>query len=230
MKTSNAIIVLLSAALLVLLAANAKAQGMGEIRGIVTDSLTGKPMEGVSVSMIYKGYPQATITDTDGSYSFKPLEPGTYTLTFQVFGRKPFNAIGITVFAEGIKFHDQKVGSGIELPDIVVRPDNIDMKKPVNITTISAGEIGKLAGPRDIGGIVCGVAGVQPVDQKGRQLSIRGSRPDATQYIIDGVKVIGEPYVPQMGIEQVSVITGGLPAQYGDTTSGVIIITTKGMK
>jgi hypothetical protein len=46
-------------------------------------------------------------------------------------------------------------------------------------------------------------------------------------YIIDGVKVTGDPQVPQRGLEEIVVITGGIPAQYGDTTSGVVIITTK---
>src|SRR5665213_507871 len=60
----------------------------------------------------------------------------------------------------------------------------------------------------------------------GGPLSIRGSRSDATQYIVDGVKVAYTP--PQSGIEQITTITGGLPAQYGDATGGVIEITTRG--
>ena len=34
--------------------------------------------------------------------------------------------------------------------------------------------------------------------------------------------------VPTSGIEQITVITGGLPAQYGDATGGIISVTTKG--
>ena len=34
--------------------------------------------------------------------------------------------------------------------------------------------------------------------------------------------------MPNSAIEQVSVITGGIPAQYGDVTGGVINITTRG--
>jgi hypothetical protein len=45
--------------------------------------------------------------------------------------------------------------------------------------------------------------------------------------MIDGVKVIGEPQLPNQGIAEMVVITGGLPAQFGDTTSGVVLITTK---
>ena len=34
--------------------------------------------------------------------------------------------------------------------------------------------------------------------------------------------------LPQRGIEQITVTTGGLEAQYGDVTGGVIAITTRG--
>ena len=41
------------------------------------------------------------------------------------------------------------------------------------------------------------------------------------------MKVRGGLGVPQGGIEQI-VITGGVPAQYGDATGGIISVTTKG--
>ena len=45
---------------------------------------------------------------------------------------------------------------------------------------------------------------------------------------IDGIRVIGNSSVPQSAIEQVDVILGGVPARYGDVTSGIINVTTKG--
>ena len=57
---------------------------------------------------------------------------------------------------------------------------------------------------------------------------LRGARSDATTYFVDGVKVYGTPGLPQQSIEQINVITGGVPANYGDVTSGVISISTRG--
>ena len=34
--------------------------------------------------------------------------------------------------------------------------------------------------------------------------------------------------LPQSAIDQMTVVTGGLPAQYGDATGGIISITTQG--
>ena len=57
---------------------------------------------------------------------------------------------------------------------------------------------------------------------------MRGSRENATAYYVDGIKVRGAIGVPTSGIEQITVVTGGLPAQYGDATGGIIAVTTKG--
>ncbi|MBX7094179.1 MAG: carboxypeptidase-like regulatory domain-containing protein [Flavobacteriales bacterium] len=57
-------------------------------------------------------------------------------------------------------------------------------------------------------------------------LTIRGAREDATVFYIDGVKIRGEANVPASSIESIVVYTGGIPANYGDVTGGVIDIRT----
>ena len=69
-------------------------------------------------------------------------------------------------------------------------------------------------------------AGIYQRDE-GDGVNIRGSRGDATEYYIDGIKVRGSMGVPTSGIER-TVITGGVPAKYGDATGGIISVTTKG--
>ena len=56
-------------------------------------------------------------------------------------------------------------------------------------------------------------AGIYQRDE-GDAVNIRGSRSDATEYYIDGIKVRGALGVPTSGIEQIKVVTGGVPAQY----------------
>ena len=45
---------------------------------------------------------------------------------------------------------------------------------------------------------------------------------------IDGIRVRGSSSLPAAAIEQVDVVLGGVPAQYGDATGGIINVTTKG--
>ena len=71
-------------------------------------------------------------------------------------------------------------------------------------------------------------AGIYQSDSDGA-VNVRGSRSNATAYYIDGIKITGNSNVlPQSAIDQMTVVTGGLPAQYGDATGGIISITTRG--
>ena len=71
--------------------------------------------------------------------------------------------------------------------------------------------------------------GVMPTPD-GKNLYIRGSRQGSTGYYIDGNKIMSSAEVPGIGIAGIEVITGGVPAEYGDCTGGVVIITTKEYK
>ena len=55
----------------------------------------------------------------------------------------------------------------------------------------------------------------------GGEVNIRGSRANGTNYYVDGIRVAGNA-IPDENIEQLQVITGGLSAEYGDVTGGVI--------
>ena len=80
---------------------------------------------------------------------------------------------------------------------------------------------------RSAQGVAQTVGGVYAAEGSG-DLSIRGTRSDATYYYIDGIKVRGSSNLPKSAIQEVAVVTGGIPANYGDVTGGVISITTRG--
>lgn len=56
-------------------------------------------------------------------------------------------------------------------------------------------------------------------------ISIRGARMDANAYYVDGVRVRGID-VPNSMIGSVQLISGGIPANYGDVTGGVVLVNT----
>ncbi|MBP9796565.1 MAG: TonB-dependent receptor plug domain-containing protein, partial [Chitinophagales bacterium] len=59
-------------------------------------------------------------------------------------------------------------------------------------------------------------------------LSIAGARETSTLYVVDGIRIMGSTYIPLNAIAEINVFTGGIPANYGDFTGGVVEITTKG--
>jgi hypothetical protein len=97
----------------------------------------------------------------------------------------------------------------------------------MHIKEINAGDFQVLAIDRgNIVDAVLAISSEASQDSNG-DLHVRGSRGDATAYYVDGVRSPGITGVAALSVENVSVITGGIPAQYGDVTSGVIIVTTK---
>lgn len=59
-------------------------------------------------------------------------------------------------------------------------------------------------------------------------IHIRGGRADANAYYIDGMRVNSNfSNLPKSSLGEVSVLTGGVPANYGDATGGIIAIQTK---
>ena len=95
--------------------------------------------------------------------------------------------------------------------------------------TVTREDIAKMPG-RSAASIATSVAGASTAGTTDGEISIRGSRGENTYYYIDGVKVPAGAGtgLPKSAIEEVQVITGGVPANYGDVTGGLINITTRG--
>lgn len=215
-------------AALVLTSSLAMAQS-GTLKGVITDAMSGEPIPFANVVVEKNGNQTGgTTTDFDGNYTIKPVEPGTYTIKATFVGYGTVEVTGVIVSANKITFQDVKLQEGIAIGEVKV----IAYKKPLldqdNLSgeTKTAEEI--IAMPtKNINSMAAATAGIYQKDE-GDAVNVRGSRSDATEYYVDGIKVRGNMGVPTTGIEQITVITGGVPAQYGDATGGIISVTTKG--
>lgn len=59
------------------------------------------------------------------------------------------------------------------------------------------------------------------------ELVFRGARKGDMIYYIDGVKTRDSGTIPSVSIGRLQMYTGGLPAKYGDTLGGVVVIESK---
>lgn len=218
---------LYSLCLVVLCMGSAIAQS-GEIQGkVVNEKNEGIPFANVAV---YKDGVLTTgaQTDFDGKYSIPALEPGTYDVEASYLGLKQ-RVSGITV-SSGIIFMKDIVLSETRLLEEVVIKYEAPLVDKGNTSTgsvVTKDEIQKIA-TRNVSSIAATTEGVYQSDEGDNNLSIKGSRSDATEYVIDGVRVSGSLKLPQDAIEQLEVITGGVDPKYGDATGGFISITTRG--
>lgn len=206
---------------------SATAQNYGEISGQVKDfdEQFGIPQarmqlsqEGVTVMEL--------VTDNNGGFVFKPLNPGKYDISVLAYGYDTAVYKSIEVSAGAFNFQVFEIIAGVELVETIIRPPLVDKHEITCGYPLLAGDLKH----RAFDGIQQAAAQAPAVHQNERSggLSIGGSREDATLYVVDGVRVIGSLYVPINAIYELNVITGGIPAAYGDVTGGIVEITTKG--
>lgn len=204
----------------------------GEISGKVLDENgEGVPLANV-VLVDDKGVStgRGATTDFDGNYSIKPLQPGKYNIQFSYLGYAAQIQKGVVVSADKPTWLNSNLKpSSTDLGEVEViayKVPLIDPGKTSSQNTVTAEEIANMP-TRSVSDIAATTAGAFQSDQGGG-ISIKGGREDGTEYYIDGVKVTGVPTLPASAIEQLQVITGGVPAKYGDLTGGIVNITSKG--
>ncbi|MCK5079586.1 MAG: carboxypeptidase regulatory-like domain-containing protein, partial [Bacteroidales bacterium] len=204
-------------------------QTSGTLQGKVIDNKTNEELPFVNVVIEVDGYQVGgSASDINGKYVIKPIPPGTYDVRATAIGYTDLLVRGVQINANQVRFFDLKMNHAAEmLETIIIKWEEplIDKDKTVSGATVTKKDIDKMPN-RSVGSIAATVGGVFSRD--GEAGSIRGARTANTRYYIDGMPVIGTLSLPQSAIAQQSVILGGLPAQYGDATGGVVEVTTRG--
>jgi len=209
--------------------------GLGTIRGTVTDGNSKKPIEFAKVKIKLNGSVKGGAnTDEKGEFQINSVSPGSYDVEVTTSeGHQPILVEGVVVSSDQITFLDKlelKMADGVqelnEVRVIAYKVPLIDKDGGASGATITREDIARLP-VRSAAGVAGTVGGVNS-DEGSGNISVRGSRSDGTYFYIDGIKVRGSASLPKSAIEEVKVITGGLPANYGDATGGIISVTTRG--
>lgn len=201
----------------------------GKLSGKITDKETKEAIPFASIIILKDGVQKGgTSSDFEGNYEFYALVPGNYDVKVSFVGYAPKTISGVTINFEKTTRLPIELSSDIKTIDVVeiyaqklIDPDNTSTGK-----TFSSKDIEKLP-TRSVTSIINTSSGVFSSDDNG-DINIKGARSNTNQYFVNGVKVFGTPNIPVEAISELSVINGGVPAQFGDVTGGVINITTKG--
>lgn len=217
---------------LVLCGVNAIAQSNSGIKVTLKDKSNNEAIPFANV-VIYQNGVQVGVgtTNMDGEAIVKPLNPGSYDVKGVYVGYQPSEVKGVVV-GEG-KLVPVTIalsnGEGVNLAEVEVVTYQVPLIDPDVKTgkTVTREDYQNMA-TKDVNSVAATTAGIYQSDE-GKELNVRGARSNATTYFIDGIKVVGGlSGLPQQSIDQINVITGGLPAMYGDATSGVVSVTTRG--
>lgn len=207
-------------------------QSFGEIHGRIIDD-SGNPLPFANVIAYQGEKPIGTTANELGKFKIKPLNPGIYSLEISFIGYHQTSIREITVNPDEIRF----LGDLKLIPNEVVISDDalvityrdklIDPEETSKIT-MRSGEIARSPMAKNPVGLVASM--LSDVSQKPgtEELYFRGARSSSILYLIDGQKITsGIGRFPGGAIGSISVYTGGLPAKFGDTTGGVVVIETK---
>ncbi len=203
----------------------------GEIKGKVRDSSTNELLPFVNVWVEANGNKIGAVTDLDGKYTIKPLNAGKYSVHASFVGYRTTVITNVVVKPDQITFADEialNEQGGEILPPIEIEAttklieaethNKVSINSKAIMTSPVKQNINKLAG----------ATGSVQVSEDGNEVYFRGSRNGDVIYLVDGVKIQGaRPTIPSAGIQSLSVYSGGLPAKYGDTMGGVIVVETK---
>lgn len=217
---------------------SAFAQTTGDLQGKVLDD-NGEPLPYANVAL-YKGTTlvRGTSTDFDGLYNFANIEAGTFDLEVSYVGMPTKRITGVVIrvgqaMNYDVKYSAADIATALDADTssviVIVTEFRIPLIETDNTTsgqTLGAEDIKNLA-TRSISSIKATTAGVSQKDE-GEATNSNGSRSSSDDTYVDGVRVIGGASIPETEIDQIQIITSGVPAEFGDATGSITNIITKG--
>lgn len=208
------------------------AQTRSRIQGTVKDAKTGEPLPGVNVLVV--GTTLGAVTDLEGKYFVVNVPVGTYEVRASMVGYSSMLVKDVLVSLDRVATVDFSLEpSEIQANEVVVVAQRNQLHQEVSGTQMVStnSEITNTAGIREINSFLAKLPGVSTSDNG--FLEIRGGSADQVGTLINGLAynnpAVGnaETSIPLSAIEQVSVLSGGYNAEYGNFRSGLINITTK---
>lgn len=202
----------------------------GKIAGVVIDKATGEPLAGANI--IIEGTSMGSSTDEDGSYFIINIPPGTYSVTAIYMG-----------YVKMTKSNVQVIVDRTTRVDFYLKPTIMTGEKVVVVATKPIIEKDVTGSGINLDQTFINNAPVIKLTDALRQQSgiyytgettyLRGGLSTEINYNLDGTSLnsglLSDNWqrLNVTAIQEVSVLTGGYNAEYGQALSGVVNVVTK---
>lgn len=200
----------------------------GEIVGTIVNDLSGEILYGAQAFVKDQDQKYQALTDEDGRFRISSIPAGNYLMSIK-FHNDTMIGIPVNVPMDGIyQSGTIRFSSLKELKGVTVSGNNGDMKLvygSLPIKEITQEDIQNSPSKFDIKGLITANNPDVKMDEDG-ELMFRGARKGDMVYMLDGVKGNAVSNVPSCSIGRMMVYTGGIPAKYGDTLGGVVVVET----
>jgi outer membrane receptor protein involved in Fe transport len=238
------------------LTATARAQVAGAtLSGTVTDpSGAILPQATISIRNVSTDITRTTTTSAAGFYSVPNLLPGTYDVKASAQGFSTHLSTGIilTVGAQQVLDFALQVGQMTQTVEVSTEAPTVELASSSISATVNATTVRELPlngrSWTDLAALQPGVSAIQTQADFavggdrgnrgfGNQITVAGDRPEQNNYRLDGVSINdfnnaapGSVLGGDLGVDAVqefSVITSNVSAEYGRTSGGVINAITR---
>jgi hypothetical protein len=219
---------------LLLLGVPAFAQTTATINGTAATNGTALPGVTVTIASPAMQGTRTAVTGAAGGYTFNGVPPGSYTVTFDLQGMQTVTKkVSVGVSQVGTADADLKVASVSEAITVTASAPSV-----LETPTISANMSGKTMETLPIQNrtpmtTAALAPGVNTNTPSANQLSISGSPGYDNTVMVNGVVITEEireqqlPLYIEDAIQETTVLTGAISAEYGRFTGGVVNSITK---
>ena len=214
------------------LSVSAYAGTTGKIQGTVKDAQSGEPMPGANV--VLEGTQRGATTDANGFYIILLVDPEVYTMVGSMVGYDKQTQTDVKVqsdYTTELNFMLRE--TSLELGEMVV----IAERPPVEPDRTTTKYI---VGAQDIEDVPIVRSASQFVELQGGvsvdgEVSIRAGDSDDVGYYVDGVRMSSTDSrgvrayrdINRTAIQELTVVTGGMDAEYGNAQGGVVSFVTR---
>jgi outer membrane receptor protein involved in Fe transport len=219
----------------------------GAIGGVITDTQSGEPVVGVTVMIV--GTNLGASTDVEGHYNILNVPVGTYLLQISSVGYASIEVSNVAVSADLTTYQSHAMSS--EATDIgttirvvaeapMVIPDkvsSVQITKADDILAMPTRGFEQVVGIQ--AGVVSSIQTFRGGNRSNREavntpeLFIRGGRPIEVAYYVDGFSQqdpltgTSTSSISNNSIQEIAVLSGGFPVEYGHVQSGIVNVVTK---
>ena len=202
----------------------------GKIAGNVFDQSTGEPLPGANVIVV--GTLMGTSTDVDGFYFIINIPPGVYSVSVSYMGYEKMTKSEVMVMADLTTSIDfSLLITAIKGKEVIVVAERPIIEKDVtgSVALLDAGSIERAP----ISNLNDAVRQQTGIYYTGETTYMRAGLATEINYRLDGVSLnsglLSDNWqrLNITAMEQISVLTGGYNAEYGDAMSGVVNVVTK---
>lgn len=181
--------------------------------------------------------PRGAVTNKYGFYSLPKLASGKYRLRVKALGYRSIDST-VALADSDVKLDLQLYREDVRGQDVVVEADR-DASPTRSISTITVPteivqQLPSLGGEQDLFRVLQLLPGVKAASEISSGLYVRGGSPDQNLNLLDGVIVYNPSHLGGFlstfnadALQDIRLIKGAFPAEYGGRLSSVLDITMK---